>query len=178
MKMKMQEHIEFKDRWFKGGKTNMHKHTLPNRGQVAHQHDISFQVSSATEAHTHLESRIFNIAILPQTPDAPKLSLGASLHMTVSWVGRPVVSIWRRHADGFEGVSCFCIWQMAGSERRHWGQQQPALMSHFSLTWKRNLKFQSERKVTWNPPQPPIHYFCPFYSIQMVTVVGRSFRVV
>lgn len=53
----------------------------------AHQEDISFQVSSATDAHTHLESRMFNIAILPQTPEAPQLSLGASLHMTVSWVG-------------------------------------------------------------------------------------------
>ncbi|XP_075401034.1 extracellular matrix organizing protein FRAS1 [Tenrec ecaudatus] len=41
-----------------------------------------FQVSSATGAQSPLESHVFNIAILPQTPEAPKLSLGASLHMT------------------------------------------------------------------------------------------------
>ncbi|XP_057358347.1 extracellular matrix organizing protein FRAS1 isoform X1 [Manis pentadactyla] len=61
-----------------------------NEGAVWYRHSgvpaqgdsFSFQVSSATEAHAHLESRRFNIAILPQMPEAPKLSLGASLHMT------------------------------------------------------------------------------------------------
>lgn len=42
------------------------------------------QVSSATDAQAHLENHMFNIAILPQAPEAPKLSLGTSLHMTVS----------------------------------------------------------------------------------------------
>ncbi|KAG8515151.1 Extracellular matrix protein FRAS1, partial [Galemys pyrenaicus] len=51
-------------------------------GVPAQSDSFRFQVSSATDAHTHLESRMFNIAILPQTPEAPKLSLGASLHMT------------------------------------------------------------------------------------------------
>ncbi|XP_070250414.1 extracellular matrix organizing protein FRAS1 [Myotis yumanensis] len=51
-------------------------------GVPAQSDSFRFQVSSATDAHTHLESRMFNIAILPQTPEAPQLSLGASLHMT------------------------------------------------------------------------------------------------
>ncbi|XP_044921660.1 extracellular matrix organizing protein FRAS1 isoform X1 [Mustela putorius furo] len=51
-------------------------------GVPAQSDSFLFQVSSATDAHTHLESRTFNIAILPQTPGAPKLSRGASLHMT------------------------------------------------------------------------------------------------
>ncbi|KAF6131131.1 hypothetical protein HJG60_008020 [Phyllostomus discolor] len=51
-------------------------------GVPAQSDSFRFQVSSATDAHTHLESRTFNIAILPQTPEAPQLSLGASLHMT------------------------------------------------------------------------------------------------
>ena len=58
----------------------------------AHQQHVSLQVSSATDAHAHLESRTFNIAILPQTTAAPQLSLGASLHMTVSWMGGLEVS--------------------------------------------------------------------------------------
>ncbi|KAM9238088.1 extracellular matrix organizing protein FRAS1 [Dugong dugon] len=51
-------------------------------GAPAQSDSFHFQVSSATDAQTHLESHVFNIAILPQTPEAPKLSLGASLHMT------------------------------------------------------------------------------------------------
>ncbi|XP_022361766.1 extracellular matrix protein FRAS1 [Enhydra lutris kenyoni] len=51
-------------------------------GVPAQSDSFLFQVSSATDAHTHLESRTFNIAILPQTPGVPKLSRGASLHMT------------------------------------------------------------------------------------------------
>nr|XP_023408991.1 extracellular matrix protein FRAS1 [Loxodonta africana] len=51
-------------------------------GAPAQSDSFRFQVSSAADAQTHLESRTFNIAILPQTPEAPKLSLGASLHMT------------------------------------------------------------------------------------------------
>ncbi|XP_006885356.1 PREDICTED: extracellular matrix protein FRAS1 [Elephantulus edwardii] len=51
-------------------------------GAPAQSDSFRFQVSSAIDAHTHLESRTFNIAILPQTPEAPELSLGASLHMT------------------------------------------------------------------------------------------------
>ncbi|XP_053778816.1 extracellular matrix organizing protein FRAS1 isoform X3 [Desmodus rotundus] len=51
-------------------------------GVPAQSDSFHFQVSSATDAHAHLESRTFNIAILPQTTAAPQLSLGASLHMT------------------------------------------------------------------------------------------------
>ncbi|XP_045713824.1 extracellular matrix organizing protein FRAS1 isoform X5 [Phyllostomus hastatus] len=51
-------------------------------GVPAQSDSFRFQVSSAADAHTYLESRTFNIAILPQTPEAPQLSLGASLHMT------------------------------------------------------------------------------------------------
>ncbi|XP_069341542.1 extracellular matrix organizing protein FRAS1 [Eulemur rufifrons] len=40
-----------------------------------------FQVSRATDAQSRLESRVFNVAILPQTPEAPELSPEASLHM-------------------------------------------------------------------------------------------------
>ena len=80
----MQEHIEFKDRWFKREKVNTGKLLCPSE---SHRCAISLQVSSATEAHAHLESRLFNIAILPHAPEAPQLSPGSSLHMTVSWVG-------------------------------------------------------------------------------------------
>ncbi|XP_058403319.1 extracellular matrix organizing protein FRAS1 isoform X7 [Diceros bicornis minor] len=51
-------------------------------GVPAQSDSFRFQVSSAANAHAQLESRLFNIAILPQTPEAPKLSLEASLHMT------------------------------------------------------------------------------------------------
>ncbi|KAM7157358.1 extracellular matrix organizing protein FRAS1 isoform 1-T1 [Molossus nigricans] len=51
-------------------------------GVPAQSDSFRFQVSSATDAHTHLESRMFNIAILPQAQEAPQLSLGASLHLT------------------------------------------------------------------------------------------------
>nr|XP_044999993.1 extracellular matrix organizing protein FRAS1 isoform X3 [Jaculus jaculus] len=51
-------------------------------GASAQSDPIHFQVSRTTDAKTHLESHLFNIAILPQTPEAPELSLGTSLHMT------------------------------------------------------------------------------------------------
>ncbi|XP_046512812.1 extracellular matrix organizing protein FRAS1 isoform X5 [Equus quagga] len=60
-------------------------------GVPAQSDSFRFQVSSATDAHTQLESRVFNIAILPQMPDAPKLSLGASLHMTAREDGLTVL---------------------------------------------------------------------------------------
>ncbi|XP_070468854.1 extracellular matrix organizing protein FRAS1 isoform X1 [Equus przewalskii] len=60
-------------------------------GVPAQSDSFRFQVSSATDAHTQLESRVFNIAILPQMPDAPKLSLGASLHMTAREDGLTVI---------------------------------------------------------------------------------------
>lgn len=129
----------------KGGKINIHKHTLPNRAWEAHPHDISFQVSSATDAHTHLESRVFNIAILPQTPDTPKPSLGASLHMTVSWMGRLVVSTPRRHADGFDGMSCFYIWWMCLAQNSDTGANNNQPWGRISCrlekeTWNSRVK--------------------------------------
>ncbi|KAI4585533.1 hypothetical protein MJG53_005767 [Ovis ammon polii x Ovis aries] len=51
-------------------------------GVPAQSDSFRFQVSSATEAHAHLESRLFNIAILPHTPEAPQHFPGSSLHMT------------------------------------------------------------------------------------------------
>lgn len=42
------------------------------------------QVSSSANPQTSLESHVFNVAVLPQTPKAPQLSLGSSLHMAVS----------------------------------------------------------------------------------------------
>uniref|UniRef100_A0A7N5KQV8 Extracellular matrix organizing protein FRAS1 n=1 Tax=Ailuropoda melanoleuca TaxID=9646 RepID=A0A7N5KQV8_AILME len=60
-------------------------------GVPAQSDSFLFQVSSAADAHMHLESRTFNIAILPQTPEAPKLSLGASLHMTAREDGLTVI---------------------------------------------------------------------------------------
>lgn len=53
-------------------------------GKKPHHDDFVSQVSSATDAQAHLENHMFNIAILPQAPEAPKLSMGTSLHMTVS----------------------------------------------------------------------------------------------
>ena len=97
-KIVMQEHIEFKDRWCKREKVNKGKLLCPSE---SHQRGISLQVSSATEAHAHLESRLFNIAILPHTPEAPQHFPGSSLHMTVSWVGTLMVFAWRRWADAF-----------------------------------------------------------------------------
>lgn len=60
-------------------------------GEKTHHDDSVSQVSSATDAQAHPESHLFNIAILPQAPEAPKLSLGTSLHMTVSRMGGPVL---------------------------------------------------------------------------------------
>lgn len=42
------------------------------------------QVSSSVSPQASLESHVFNVAVLPQTPKAPQLSLGSSLHMAVS----------------------------------------------------------------------------------------------
>ncbi|XP_027744997.1 extracellular matrix protein FRAS1 [Empidonax traillii] len=44
---------------------------------------FQFQVSSSASPQTTLESHVFNVAVLPQTPRAPQLSLGSSLHMAV-----------------------------------------------------------------------------------------------
>uniref|UniRef100_A0A8C9EKS7 Calx-beta domain-containing protein n=1 Tax=Pavo cristatus TaxID=9049 RepID=A0A8C9EKS7_PAVCR len=44
---------------------------------------FQFQVSSSASPQASLESHMFNIAVLPQTPRAPQLSLGSSLHMAV-----------------------------------------------------------------------------------------------
>ncbi|XP_053831515.1 extracellular matrix organizing protein FRAS1 [Vidua macroura] len=44
---------------------------------------FQFQVSSSASPQTSLESHVFNVAVLPQTPKAPQLSLGSSLHMAV-----------------------------------------------------------------------------------------------
>nr|XP_010967704.1 extracellular matrix organizing protein FRAS1 [Camelus bactrianus] len=60
-------------------------------GVPAQSDSFRFQVSSGTKAHAHLESRTFNIAILPQTPGAPKRSRGASLHMTAREDGLTVI---------------------------------------------------------------------------------------
>ncbi|ELK16427.1 Extracellular matrix protein FRAS1 [Pteropus alecto] len=60
-------------------------------GVPAQSDSFRFQVSSATDTHTHLESRTFNIAILPKTPEAPQHSLGASLHMTAQEDGLTVI---------------------------------------------------------------------------------------
>lgn len=56
-------------------------------GAPAQSDSFHFQVSSATNAQEHPQSHMFNIAILPQALEAPKLSLGTSLHMTVSSMG-------------------------------------------------------------------------------------------
>ena len=95
-KIVMQEHIEFKDKWFEREKVNTGKLLCPSE---SHQHAISLQVSSATEAHAPLESRLFNIAILPHALETPQHFPGSSLHMTVSWVGGLMVFAWRRWAD-------------------------------------------------------------------------------
>uniref|UniRef100_A0A8C3WYZ9 Fraser extracellular matrix complex subunit 1 n=1 Tax=Catagonus wagneri TaxID=51154 RepID=A0A8C3WYZ9_9CETA len=60
-------------------------------GVPAQSDSFRFQVSSAPEPHAHLESRVFNIAILPQTPEAPKRSPGASLHLTAREDGLTVI---------------------------------------------------------------------------------------
>ncbi|KAF4802764.1 hypothetical protein TURU_022239 [Turdus rufiventris] len=44
---------------------------------------FQFQVSSSATPQTSLESHVFNVAVLPQTPKAPQLSLGSTLHMAV-----------------------------------------------------------------------------------------------
>ncbi|NXD29010.1 FRAS1 protein, partial [Spelaeornis formosus] len=44
---------------------------------------FQFQVSSSGSPQSSLESHVFNVAVLPQTPRAPQLSLGSSLHMAV-----------------------------------------------------------------------------------------------
>uniref|UniRef100_K7G756 Fraser extracellular matrix complex subunit 1 n=1 Tax=Pelodiscus sinensis TaxID=13735 RepID=K7G756_PELSI len=69
--------------------TSFTQHDI-NEGVVWYRHSGSqvesdsfyFQVSSAATPQTHLETHVFNIAILPQLPEAPQLSLGSSLHMT------------------------------------------------------------------------------------------------
>lgn len=143
MKSIMQECIEYKDRWFKGEKLNPSQHALTIRRWEAHQDDFAFQVSRATDAQAYLESRVFNIAILPHTPEAPKLSLGTSLHMTVSRVGELVVYTWKRHVvhswdliqcPGFNAVDS---WPRTQTPEPTIAAQE----THFSLTWKRNLKF-------------------------------------
>ncbi|XP_048220046.1 extracellular matrix organizing protein FRAS1 isoform X2 [Perognathus longimembris pacificus] len=60
-------------------------------GAPAQSDSFRFQVSRVTDAQAHPQSRLFNIAILPQTPEAPKLSLGTSLHMTAREDGLTVI---------------------------------------------------------------------------------------
>ncbi|XP_031463336.1 extracellular matrix protein FRAS1 [Phasianus colchicus] len=62
-----------------------------NNGVVWYRHSgtqvesdsFQFQVSSSVSPQASLESHVFNVAVLPQTPRAPQLSLGSSLHMAV-----------------------------------------------------------------------------------------------
>lgn len=60
-------------------------------GVPAQSDSFRFQVSSATEARAHLDSHMFNIAILPQTPQAPTRSPGASLHLMAREDGLTVI---------------------------------------------------------------------------------------
>ncbi|XP_032772670.1 extracellular matrix protein FRAS1 [Rattus rattus] len=60
-------------------------------GAPAQSDSFHFQVSSATNAQEHPQSHMFNIAILPQALEAPKLSLGTSLHMTAREDGLSVI---------------------------------------------------------------------------------------
>ncbi|XP_013371586.1 PREDICTED: extracellular matrix protein FRAS1 isoform X1 [Chinchilla lanigera] len=60
-------------------------------GAPAESDSFRFQVSRATDTQNHLESRVFYIAILPQTLEAPKFSLGTSLHMTARKDGLTVI---------------------------------------------------------------------------------------
>ncbi|KAM6269950.1 LOW QUALITY PROTEIN: extracellular matrix organizing protein FRAS1 [Porphyrio hochstetteri] len=62
-----------------------------NEGVVWYRHSgaevesdsFQFQVSSSASPQTSLKSHVFNVAVLPQAPRAPQLSLGSSLHMAV-----------------------------------------------------------------------------------------------
>ncbi|XP_042534078.1 extracellular matrix organizing protein FRAS1 [Dipodomys spectabilis] len=60
-------------------------------GAPAQSDSFRFQVSRVTDTQTHPESHLLNIAILPQTPEAPQLSLGTSLHMTAREDGLSVI---------------------------------------------------------------------------------------
>lgn len=60
-------------------------------GATAQSDSFHFQVSTATNAQEHPQSHMFNIAILPQALEAPKLSLGTSLHMTAREDGLSVI---------------------------------------------------------------------------------------
>ncbi|KFP28080.1 Extracellular matrix protein FRAS1, partial [Colius striatus] len=70
--------------------TSFTQHDI-NEGIVWYRHSGSevesdsfqFQVSSSVSPQTSLENHVFNVAVLPQTPRAPQLSLGSSLHMAV-----------------------------------------------------------------------------------------------
>ncbi|KFU86504.1 Extracellular matrix protein FRAS1, partial [Chaetura pelagica] len=52
-------------------------------GSEVESDSFQFQVSSSDGPQSSLESHVFNVAVLPQTPRAPQLSLGSSLHMAV-----------------------------------------------------------------------------------------------
>ncbi|KFO84606.1 Extracellular matrix protein FRAS1, partial [Buceros rhinoceros silvestris] len=52
-------------------------------GSEVESDSFQFQVSSSAGPQATLESHVFNVAVLPQTPRAPQLSLGSSLHMAV-----------------------------------------------------------------------------------------------
>ncbi|NXU54362.1 FRAS1 protein, partial [Turnix velox] len=52
-------------------------------GSEVESDSFQFQVSNSASPQAALESHIFNIAVLPQTPRAPQLSFGSSLHVAV-----------------------------------------------------------------------------------------------
>uniref|UniRef100_A0A8C4U634 VWFC domain-containing protein n=1 Tax=Falco tinnunculus TaxID=100819 RepID=A0A8C4U634_FALTI len=52
-------------------------------GSEVESDSFQFQVSGSASPQTSLKSHVFNVAILPQTPRGPQLSLGSSLHMAV-----------------------------------------------------------------------------------------------
>ncbi|OWK55263.1 Extracellular matrix protein FRAS1 [Lonchura striata] len=60
---------------------------------------FQFQVSSSASPQTSLESHVFNVAVLPQTPKAPQLSLGSSLHMAFHYKLDPNSSSRNEHLD-------------------------------------------------------------------------------
>uniref|UniRef100_A0A8C5XSK4 Fraser extracellular matrix complex subunit 1 n=1 Tax=Microcebus murinus TaxID=30608 RepID=A0A8C5XSK4_MICMU len=60
-------------------------------GGPAQGDSFGFQVSSAGDGGSELESRTFNIAVLPRTPGRPELSAETSLHMTAREDGPTVI---------------------------------------------------------------------------------------
>lgn len=102
------------------------------------------QVSSSGSPQTSLESHVFNVAVLPQTPKAPQLSLGSSLHMAVSDGTTQVagVGVGKKQIRRVTGVG--------GCRKYPWKVEKLSIKNYECTDWKGEVGKRCKINILWN----------------------------